>query len=827
MKASRSEEKKESVADMAEGAVSAGASVVTREPQTQVPQEDLSKVAVRTNLNETAFFYPLLETNKDGEIIVKFQIPEALTQWRMMGFAHTQDLKYGQIGNTLVTQKDLMVMPNPPRFFRENDRITFTAKVSNLSDKELAGQAQLMLFDAATLKPVDAEFKNNKAQISFTAKKGQSAKLAWDMAIPEGTGAVTFRVVAKAGNFSDGEEQTVPVLSNSMMVTEPMPLSIRKKETKKFTFEKLLSQNNGSPTLRNFKLTLEFTSNPAWYAIQALPYMMEYPYECAEQLFSRFYANSIASFIANSSPRIKAVFDAWRTQQPEALLSNLEKNQELKSLVLEETPWLLDGKDESERKRRVALLFDLNKMGSEKERALSKLKKLQLSNGGWPWFEGMPDDRYITQYIATGMGRLEHLGMVELRKDNELWNMIQPCLIYLDDRLREDHEAILHSKVNPDLDHLSEIHIQYLYARSYFPDVPIADKNKKAFDYFSGQAKKYWLQKRRYMQGMIALALNRQGDKVIPGKIMKSLKENSIISEEMGMYWREMYAQSWYWYNAPIESQALMVEAFDEVAHDTTSVEDLKAWLLKSKQTQNWPTTRATAEACYALLLRGAKWLEQKSTVTITLGDKVIDAAKPKDAEAEAGTGYFKTSWSGADIQPAMGNITVTRREAGVAWGVVYWQYFERLDKITLHETPLKLVKKLFLEQNTATGPVITPVADNTALKPGDKLKVRIELRVDRDMEYVHMKDMRASGLEPLNVFSGYRWQDGLGYYESTRDAATHFFFGALGKGTYVFEYPLVATHAGDFSNGITNIECMYAPEFASHSEGIRVKVGR
>jgi hypothetical protein len=203
----------------------------------QPPKEDLSKVAARTNLNETAFFYPLLSTNENGEIIVKFQIPEALTKWKMLGFAHTKDLKYGQISKELVTQKDLMVMPNLPRFFRENDNITLTAKVSNMADKDLSGTAQLMLFDAATAKPVDAEFRNNAAQVSFTAKKGQSAPLAWDLAIPEGMGAVSVRIVAKSGNFSDGEEQIVPVLSNRMLVTETMPLPIRKKGTKILYFQ--------------------------------------------------------------------------------------------------------------------------------------------------------------------------------------------------------------------------------------------------------------------------------------------------------------------------------------------------------------------------------------------------------------------------------------------------------------------------------------------------------------------------------------------------------------------------------------------------------------
>jgi uncharacterized protein YfaS (alpha-2-macroglobulin family) len=404
--------------------------------------------------------------------------------------------------------------------------------------------------------------------------------------------------------------------------------------------------------------------------------------------------------------------------------------------------------------------------------------------------------------------------------------MTHRALKYLDNRIREDYEWILKNG-HPGDDNLSELQIQYLYMRSYFKDITIDKNNNNAFKYFLDQSKKFWLQKRRYMQGMISLALNRYDDKIVSSKIVSSLKENALISEEMGMYWKEMYERSswWWWYQAPIESQALMVEVFDEVAHDTASVEDLKTWLIKSKQTQNWQTTKATAEACYALLLRGTKWLEKPSTVSIKLGDIVIDAANVKDIKAEAGTGYFKTSWSGSEIKPDMGNITVTKQEAGIAWGSVYWQYFEQLDKIKTHETPLKVNKKLFIQQTSATGPKISPVDDNTKLKPGDKLTVRIELRVDRDLEYVHMKDMRASGFEPLNVLSGYRWQDGLGYYESTRDAATNFFFSSLRKGTYVFEYPLVVTHSGDFSNGFTTIQCMYAPEFTSHSDGLRVKV--
>lgn len=790
-----------------------------------IPPADMSAgVQVRTNFSETAFFYPQLTTNENGEVVVSFTVPESLTKWRVLTFAHTKDLKTGSIEKELVTQKELMVMPNPPRFFRENDKIQFAAKVSNLSDKELSGTAQLQLFDAITMQPLDKELQNSSPQLSFTVKAGESAPLYWNLFIKEGTQAITYRIVAKAGNFSDGEEMAIPVLSNRMLVTETMPLPIRGKSEKAFNFDKLINSGTSS-TLRHHKLTLEFTSNPAWYAVQALPYLIEYPYECNEQIFSRYYANTIASFIANSNPKIKKVFESWQNITPDALLSNLEKNQELKALLLEETPWLLNGKSESERKKRIALLFDLNKMAAEKERALKQLLQNQMSNGGWSWFKGMPDDRYITQHIVAGLGKLNKLGIDKWEENAKIRKAVTDAVQYIDDRMREDYLDI--KKYYPDKmheDHLWGFTIHYLYTRSFFTKIDIRKANKEAFDYFFGQAKKYWNDKNRYQQGMIALALNRYNELKVPADIVKSLTENALQSEEMGMYWKDNTG-GYYWYQAPIETQALLIEVYDEVAKDTKTVDELKIWLLKQKQTQDWKTTKATAEAIYALILRGTDFLASDQLVEITLGSLVVDPKKLDDVKVEAGTGYFKTSWSGSEVKPEMGKVKVKKNDEGVAWGGVYWQYFEQLDKITPAETPLKLNKKVFLEETTASGQVLKPIAEGGSVKVGDKLKVRIELRVDRDMEYVHMKDMRASGFEPVNVISQYKYQDGLGYYESTRDAATNFFISYLRKGTYVFEYPMFVTHKGDFSNGITTIQCMYAPEFTSHSEGIRIKV--
>ena len=788
---------------------------------------DASLVPPRTIFNETAFFFPQLKTDENGDVVFSYQIPESLTEWKLMLLAHTPDLKTGSLEKRLVTQKELMVIPNAPRFFRERDKTTFTAKVTNLSASEQTCQVLLRLTGGLDGKELDAACGNLNPLQTVTVRPGQSVLVSWELKIPERAGAITYRVTATSGAFSDGEEMTIPVLTNRMLVTESLPLWLTGKQTKSFRMEKLLNSYT-STTLKHHKLTLEYTSNPAWYAIQALPYMMEFPYECSEQVFSRYYANAMASHIANSQPRIKAVFDAWRNLTPDALMSNLEKNQELKALLLEETPWVRDAASESDRKQRVALLFDLNRMAAEMNTSISKLREQQASNGGWPWFKGGPDSWYITQHIITGFGRLAALGVNGNEASHEIDRMVTEGIRYLDRRFEEHYNDLKRRlKDKPDdinKNHLSHLTVMYLYTRSWYLDShPLNNSTREAFGWLQKQGVRYWTSQELMMQGYLALALNRLGERATAQLIMKSLKERSLVSEEMGRYWRS--TPGFYWYEAPIERQALLIEAFAEVAGDHKTVEEMKAWLLKQKQTQDWKTTKATAEACYALLLRGTDLLASTDIAKVTVGGSAVDPYIDGAAPPEAGTGYFKVSWDGAQVTPAMGNVTVTGSSESVSWGALYWQYFEDLDKITTHATPLELKKQLFVEENTPAGVVIKPVADGGKIKVGDRIVVRIELRVDREMEYVHMKDMRASAFEPVTTLSGYKWQQGLGYYESPRDASVNFFFDYLRKGTYLFEYRLFATHAGDFSNGITTIQCMYAPEFTSHSEGIRVLI--
>lgn len=788
------------------------------------PQPKKPNVTPRTNLNETAFFLPQLQTDADGNIILNFQMQEALTKWNFLGLAHTKDLKSQYFTKSIVTQKELMVTPNAPRFLREGDELEFTTKISNLSDKELSGTADIVIYDAATMKEITQQFIKINAGViytkDFTVEQGKNTALSWTLKVPQGIDAVVYKVSAMADNFSDGEQASLIVLPNRMMVTETMPLWVRGESKKSFTFEKLL--NNKSKTLKNYNLTLEMSSQPVWYAVQALPYMMEYPYECAEQLFSRYYANSLASYIANENPKIKTIFDKWKNT--DALLSNLEKNQELKAVLLEETPWVRDAQNETEQKKRIALLFDLAKMSDEQQRAFDKLIQMQTPNGGFTWFPGMPDNRYITQHIVAGFGHLAKLNVIDIKNKSKIDEVLEKAVAYLDARLTEDLENI--KKYDKDYlktNHLYYTNIHALYARSFF-DYKIKKQNEEAYNYFIKQEKDFWLNQDLYSKAMISLTLQRNKEKQTADKIIVSLKQNAINSEELGMYWKANENAGWYWYQAPVETQALLIEAFHEVANDNKSVDEMKVWLLKQKQTTSWKSTKATAEACYALLLQGKDWTKSNKLVEVKMNKVAIDPIK-LNAMVEPGTGYYKVKWSGENIKPEMAKIELKKTDKGPAYGAVYWQYFEDLDKITGATTALQLTKKLFKEENTSEGKKLVSITDKTPLQVGDVVKVRIELRTDRNLEYVHMKDMRAAGFEPTNVLSQYKYQDGLGYYESTKDVATHFFMDWMNKGIYVFEYSMRATIAGNFSNGITLIESMYAPEFKSHSKGERVTI--
>jgi hypothetical protein len=797
-----------------------------------------SVMTVRRYFRETAFFYPTMRTDSTGALSLQFTVPESLTRWKFLGMAHTKNLEYGFIEKEVVSQKSLMLFSNMPRFVRQGDTLEFSSRIANLSANSLSGEAAIMLWDAVTQKPFDQLLLSDVKQ-PFSIAKGLSGKVSWRIAFPVATdlSMLSVRIMASAGNFTDAEERIVPVLSNRMMVTETLPLPVRGKGTTSFTLKKLL-QSGKEPrsTLKSFRLTLEFASNPAWYAIQALPGLNDYPYETADALFNAWWSNSLSNQVMQSNPRIMAVFNAWKSIVPNTLKSSLSKNESLKSAILQETPWVTEATTETEQKQKLGEWFDSDRISQTLGRQQRKLMQLQTPSGGWTWMPGMKENRYTTQAIVTGLGKLIHLGISNLGSDPEIRMATEKAIRYLDEQLVRDFQEI--KKYDKDWvknNHLSPLQVQYLYALSFFGKGKTFAVNHtdpgftEAYEYFLAQAGKYWTTQDRYTQGMIALALSRAGRPEAPALIRKSLLEKALRSPEMGMYWAG--GEGYYWYQAPIETQAMMIELFDETGNDPATVDDLKVWLLKQKQTQMWKSSRATLEACYALLMRGTSMLMQDdgaAPVTVTLGKEKIDPQELPDNTPEPGTGYFKVSWSGNEIRPEMGQISVNHSGQGVAWGALYWQYTENLDRITGAVSPLKIEKRLL---RSASASAIQPLVEvgakgaGDSLNPGDEVTVRIVLSSDRNLEFVHLRDMRAANLEPSAsaTLSGYRYQDGLGYYQSTTDVATDFFFDYLPKGTYVFEYKLNVNAKGSFSNGISTVQCMYAPEFSAHTQGIRI----
>ncbi|RZJ65648.1 MAG: hypothetical protein EOO50_12930 [Flavobacterium sp.] len=778
---------------------------------TKKSTEVLTQVKTRTNFNETAFFFPHLRTDESGNIKLSFTSPESLTQWKLRLLAHNKSGVSTQIQKYVTTQKSLMVMPNFPRFLRERDTIVVSAKISNMTSQPMSGTAMLQLFDATTMQAVDVKALNTKNVKSFVVNASGNEAISWKIFVPEGLQGVQYRIVAKAGEFSDGEENILPVLTNNMLVTETQALWVREKSRKEYVFENL--KNNTSTTMKPHLLTLEYTSNPAWLALQSLPYLMEYEHECAEQTFSRFYANALATQIIGSNPKIAEIFETWR-KNPQ---SKFDLNEELKSILIAETPWLNDAKSDSEQKQKLAVLFDLEKMKASQQATFKKLQLKQQGSGGFAWFDGGRESDYITRHIVAGLGHLKKFGT--LADDAEVDAMAKKAIAFSDAEFTKwistDESKKRYFRPYSDL--------HYLYARSFFlADYPLPENIRTFTKLGLEQLKSNWLDLGLYEKGMAALVLHRFGEKEPAGKIVESLRETASYNEDWGMYWIANNS-GWYWYQAPIETQALLIEAFDEVANDRKSIDAMKVWLLKNKQQKNWPTTKSTTEAVYALLMRGSDWLDVKDNTVFKIGNEKIATKKMDETEKEAATGYVKINWKASEIKKEMATLSVENKSSVPGFGGFYFQYFEDLDKIKSHSGAMKIEKQLY--HKVLGDSKLQGITTENSLKAGDLVTVRIIVTVTEDMEYAHLKDMRASCFEPVDVLSGYHWDANASYYKSTRDAATHFFFDSLPKGVYVFEYDLRVNNTGDFSNGITTIQSMYAPEFSGHSKGIRVKV--
>lgn len=793
-------------ADVSESSEGLSFSVPDSKETTDTKAEPTVPV-LRKDFKETAFFFPQLYANKKGEIQIEFTMPEALTQWRMQMLAHSTSMQLGYAEQLVSTSKKLMVQPNMPRFLRQGDRIQISSKLINTGTESLKVIAGIEIIDEGSGKPLN--WLTEAADKTVMLAAGGIGTCNFSLQIPEFTGVVSIRITANAGQYSDGEQHTLLVLSRRSLITRTMPLTIRKAGIQSFEFTAL--KNNNSQTLKHEKLSVEMSSNPAWYAIQSLPYLMEHPNECAEQIFTRLYANSIAMTLANRDPAIKQVYQSWQRASalPGSLQSKLMQNQDLKASLIEETPWLNTAKNETERMQKLGKLFETEKMKDELSETFDRLKDMQTYEGGWPWFKGMQANLYITQTIVTGFGKMQKTG-VDIRA---YMPMIEKAIAYLDKQCEEDYRRMKNIENMPDI---VNYHLQYLYCKRFFPETGFKPDHEM-LQFFIKQAELHWSSNTLLNQAQLALALlTLKPDSKIPELIIRGFNESAKQSDEMGMYWPENQG-GYYWYQAPVETQAAIIELYAAAGKNPDQIREQQIWLLRQKQTQSWRSSRSTADACYALLSTG-NLLNSKQKIMVSVGGQQLIPAK-----TEPGSGYFRQDIPAATINQSSAGIGVTASTDGFAYGAVYWQYFENNDQVESAGAGLQIEKKLYKIIQTAEGTRKAEIKPGDTIDIGDQIEVVLFLSCDRNLEFVHVKDNRAAGTEASSVLSSYQWKNGLSYYMSTRDASSSFFIDQLAKGTYQLSYILKAEQAGSFDCGFAIAQCMYAPEYAANSSSVRI----
>jgi len=756
-------------------------------------------IQIRENFAETAFFYPQLRTNEKGEVSISFVLPESLTRWKFMGLAHTRNVDYGKIEATATASKEFMLQPNMPRFVRVGDKANIAASLMNLSDKGVKGTVRMELFNPETEKV----FYSQKQK--FDVKGGETGHVNFTFEVSDKYAVMACRMVADGDTFSDGEQRYIPVLTDKQWVTETVPLNVNGEGAHTFSLENLF--NKHSKTASEQRLTVEFTAHPAWYAVQALPVVAHPQNEDALSWATAYYAHSLAACIVKENPRIKQVFDSWKAQggTKETFMSNLQKNQELKNILLAETPWLAEATNEAEQKQRIATLFDLNTMNSQLAVSVEKLGELQNADGAWSWYKGMQGSRYVTTQVMEMLVRLNALTHQDA--DSRMQPMIQKGFEYLGKQAAEEYKSMKEAEkkgavgIRP-----SEQVLRYLYICALDGKAPVDEKvNRYFIDKLSGEGKELTI----YGKALGAIILQQSGKVAEARLFMQSLMEYSVVTDEMGRYFDTPKARySWFSYKIPTEVAAM--EAIQRITKDTKAIDEMKRWLLKQKQTQTWETPIATADAVYVLMATGTSdLLANTGGVEITLGKEVIRTS------ADDAIGYIKKTMSG-DVMNIK-KVRVDKEGAGMGWGAVYAQYLESMDQIGEQGNGLSVSRQLYKGDEALN--------ESVPLKVGDKITVRLTVKADRDMDFVQIKDDRAACMEPLQAVSGFRWGNGLGYYQATKDASTQFFIDQMRKGTYVIEYQVYVNRTGEYQAGIATVQSAYAPEFGGHTGGYRVMV--
>lgn len=749
---------------------------------------------LRTGEVSTAFFYPSLTTDSLGQVSVSFTVPNENTTWQFLALAYTQELLSGQYEAQTVASKPLMVSPNLPRFVRQGDHVTIATAVQNQSNSHQEGTVRFELFDPYTDKVL------HSSQSAFILEPGENRTVDYSFTAPEGAELLGFRVKASTLQYSDGEQQILPVLPTRVLVTDSKPFYIPGGEQTVPVVMPGMEEKLKSPTVESLRMTLQYCNNPAWYAVQAMPALTEIDGSDAISISATLYANSLAASMARSNPLIARAVELWKASGNRDLTSLLARNEELKQVLLSATPWVLEADNQTERMQQLATLFDTNRADRLSREAILKLQNLQGSDGGWSWFQGMSASPWVTMNILESFARLRALGVP--LDDSTIHEMQVKGIGYLDQTIERQR------KREPNAP-LTYNDICYLHVRSSYLDIPLAGDMLGLHKAMVEQLKQ-WINFSTIEKAYAAVALHRYGFTDVARDIVASLRQYAVTTPDKGMFWpnnRSSYGYS----NSAVQEQCALIAAFTTVDPVATELDEMRRWLLAQKQTNEWESVPSTLEAIYALLYGGSDWLASSSTRPVIVWGGKVMKYEPEDPFL----GLTELTLSGNQITAAEAEAVVSTDQQQPSWGALYWQYFDDVKNVSAASVnELAIDRQILVRQPSGTYRPISQVAPKT----GDRVAIRLTLTVGQDMQFVCLTDARAACFEPVDQLSGYRCRESICYYQEVKNAETRFYFDYLPKGTYVIAYELDIDRPGDYTQGLSSIQCLYAPQIIART---------
>ena len=763
---------------------------------------------MRENLNETAFFYPQLVTDENGDVTMKFTLPESITTWRFMALATDKEVRYGTLESEVVAKKDVMIQPNVPRFMRQGDKGQLSARIFNTGEKAVKGTALIELVDPETEKVVYSQSR------PFSVEAGKTASVSFDVDASSPRLAdqslLVCRVSASGNGFSDGEQHYLPILPNRELVINTVPFTQNGPGTKTIDLTTIAGKGQSD-------LTVEYTNNPAWLMIQTLPTVAKASENNAISQAAAFYANSLAAHLLHQSPRIKSTIELWKREagSETSLMSSLEKNQELKTMVLDETPWVSEARHESEQKQLLSDYFDENSVSYRLENNLAQLRKLQNSDGSWSWWPGMPGSLYMTVAVSKMMVRL-----TAMTGDNnrQAADMLSNAYSFMGRQIiKEVEEMKKQEKKGAKNVRPSETAIDWLYlttidGRKLSADVAAA--KTYLVNRLSKQTKEFTI----YGKAYSAIILGHNGYEQKAKEYLQSIREYTVYKEEMGRYFdtRKAY-YSWFDYKIPTEVAAIEAISLLQPA-DTKTVEEMQRWLLQEKRTQSWDTPLNAVDAVYAFMKNNMETIGNPGEPTVLK----VDGKQLETSAATAGLGYVKSSQTGSGFQ----TFTAEKTSEGTSWGAVYARSFQPLTDITDAQSGLKVKREVIVpdaQGNTLNSQqtLNSKLSTLNSLKVGDRIRIRITIEAERDYDFVQVADKRAACLEPIGQLSGYHW----GYYCAPRDNVTNYYFDRLAKGTHIVETEYYVDRTGTYQTGTCTVQCAYSPEYSARAAARQLTV--